>query len=340
MESWERSFGVIVLATYSPDPKALVRQLLSIQRQEHEDFSCIITADGGDQEIRRIVNDHLLGDARFTVVGYEARLGFYRNFERGLAHVPRAASWVALSDQDDCWYPDKLQKLLPHLANYTLASGQARVVNDATNSLISASTKRRNVNLTELVFRNQITGAFSIFRRELLDIALPFPQNETLELHDHWLGVCAAATGGLFVSEEVVQDYMQHANNALGEASSAYSVTGFMRKLLRLSENDEGRWSLANFLKVGHDTSFGWSRVMIDTLSARLDNPSEEVESAIHAFGTGQTSLATLRAFAEAAKSRKIGRAFLLEFMIGLPQEIRRRSSRAKVAGSSKLVGN
>jgi len=52
-----------------------------------------------------------------------------------------------------------------------------------------------------------------MFRRTLLDRALPFPPNW---VHDEWLSLVAAATGNLDVVEDQLVDYRQHGRNAIG----------------------------------------------------------------------------------------------------------------------------
>ena len=42
---------------------------------------------------------------------------------------------------------------------------------------------------------NTVTGAASLFRRELLDVALPFPDVPGKPFHDHWLACVALAIG-------------------------------------------------------------------------------------------------------------------------------------------------
>ena len=46
---------------------------------------------------------------------HEAKLGFYGNFERALSLVPANAELIALADQDDEWYPEKLEVLATRL---------------------------------------------------------------------------------------------------------------------------------------------------------------------------------------------------------------------------------
>ena len=55
-------------------------------------------------------------------------MGFYRNFERALGMVPAEAELIALSDQDDRWYPDKLSSLRAALGGSRLAYSDARLV--------------------------------------------------------------------------------------------------------------------------------------------------------------------------------------------------------------------
>ena len=61
----------------------------------------------------------MAGDERFVLSRSPRRLGFYRNFERALALVPRDADYVALADQDDAWHPDKLERLLAGIGRRT-----------------------------------------------------------------------------------------------------------------------------------------------------------------------------------------------------------------------------
>ena len=55
------------------------------------------------------------------------RRGFYSNFERALALAPDC-DYLALSDQDDRWRPDKLERLLAGIGNAELAYSDARIV--------------------------------------------------------------------------------------------------------------------------------------------------------------------------------------------------------------------
>lgn len=326
------SFGVVALAAYQPDWELFRTQLRSIQDQTHNNFRCLISADGGFVQIRQFVERELGGDERFQVIGFEQRLGFYGNFERVLEHVPPEAAWVALSDQDDCWYPSKLEVLLPHLNDVSLVAGQARVIRLPGDEVVSESTQRKNVELDALLAQNQVTGSLCAFRRNLLDLALPFPRLNTVsQVHDHWLAVCAKATDGALVVEDVVQDYIQHGGNVLGEVAGRKSIIKSFEHVAALSRKFQGSSSPLAMLRTANDLSFGWRRVMADALRERVAPGAPELESAVSVFGTGHNWLPTSRALVSGLRSGDVALPCFVEFVAGAPVEMfSRRGKRSK----------
>ena len=273
-----RGFGVIALAAYQPDWNLFRRQLHSIRDQSHDDFECYISADGGQDDIAKFVDKTVEGDKRFRVIGFDDRLGFYGNFERVLKHVPAEAEWIALSDQDDYWYPQKLECLLPYLAQYSLATGQARVVTE-TGIVLAESTNRSNVPPTHLLLDNQITGGLSVFRGELLDTVLPFPRlSNPSENHDHWIGLCAAVADGAYIAEEIVQDYIQHGGNVLGEPGRKFNLNHSINNLRRMGRKYEGGGDLSSLLRVIMNMKYGWSRTMVLELQERGSHHGHALE--------------------------------------------------------------
>ena len=75
-----------------------------------------------------------------------------------------------------------------------LAYSDARAVRP-DGSVVSETLwrKRRNnhTSLASLLFANTVTGAASLFRRDLLDLVLPFPEAPGVPYHDHWTALVA-----------------------------------------------------------------------------------------------------------------------------------------------------
>lgn len=214
----------ICLATYNPDPALLARQLESLRTQTRDDWTCIIHDDGSRLPRYAAIEELARADSRFRVFRSEHNRGFYRNFESALALVPSTTPYVALCDQDDRWYPDKLAACIDALEknpHAQLAYSDMRIVR-ADGSVVASTywNGRRNnyTNLDTLLFVNTVTGAASMLRGSLLDAALPFPPPQQRTFHDHWLACTAFVAGGLAYIDRPLYDYTQHGDNVIGHA--------------------------------------------------------------------------------------------------------------------------
>ena len=213
----------IAMATYEPTIDLFRAQIESIRSQTLGDWVCVISDDGSSDErfaqLREVIGD----DDRFRVSRSPRRLGFYHNFERALCSVPPDAELVALSDQDDTWHPDKLQTLSAALGSAQLVYSDARVVNPS-GALVSPTfwvgRANNSTNLASLLFANTVTGAASLFRRELLDDALPLPSAPGPVYHDHWIALVALARGEIRYVDTPLYDYVQHERAFLGHTAT------------------------------------------------------------------------------------------------------------------------
>ena len=124
---------------------------------------------------------------------------------------------MALSDQDDRWYPDKLEILLGAIreSGARLAYGDGRAV-ELDGTVIRASMwgdgERPNQwsDLATMLIANTVTGAASLMRREVAEAALPFPQLPGKPYHDHWLALVALAGGDLAYVDQPLYDWVRH----------------------------------------------------------------------------------------------------------------------------------
>jgi glycosyltransferase involved in cell wall biosynthesis len=160
------------------------------------------------------------------VLQNDVALGVTRNFEQ--AAMVCEGEFIALCDQDDIWHPEKLERLVAVLQGSrqpSLVHADARLVDSQGNPLGQTLFGSLGVSQAELeqihggqafdvlLRRNLVTGATTIFRRSLLEHALPFPPEW---LHDEWLGVVAAAWGGVDALQWCSIDYRQHGTNQVG----------------------------------------------------------------------------------------------------------------------------
>jgi glycosyltransferase involved in cell wall biosynthesis len=242
----------ICMATFNPEPDLFRTQVESLRNQAGVEWHCFVSDDRSVPEKLELIESVLGGDERFTLSASPSRLGFYRNFERALGMVPDGFDLIALCDQDDLWHEDKLASLVQGLGGAQLVYSDQRLVT-TDGAFISDTywgTRRNNyTNFASLLFANTVTGAASLFRREVLERALPFPEVPGEQYHDHWLAMVAMATGDLAYVDRPLYDYVQHEDAVLGhEAANAGLMSkGWHRFDPRRWREILGGWGSAYF---------------------------------------------------------------------------------------------
>ena len=210
----------ICMATFNPPLGLFIAQIKSIIEQNHKNWICIINDDCSPQNVYEEILKVVSRDKRFKVSRNSQRLGFYHNFERCLERVPESANFIAFSDQDDIWYPEKLSSCLEAFQTDTTLVYSDMDIVTRDGQIISHTywTTRKNnyTDFTTLLFANTVTGAASVFRASLLRHILPFPKRIGDSFHDHWVACVALAVGTIGYVDKPLYAYRQHSSNVLG----------------------------------------------------------------------------------------------------------------------------
>lgn len=219
-------FVVICLTTYNPPLDLFARQIESIAAQTHRNWLCIVGDDHSDPATFAEVERIAARDSRFRVLRNPARLGFYRNFERCLSLAPASADFVALSDQDDHWYEDKLAACLAEFRadDVQMVYSDMDIVTREGEVLSRTYWTTRRNNYTDfeaLLLANTVTGAAIVFRSGLLPDLLPFPRMNVGLYHDHWIACAALTKGRIGYVDRPLYAYRQHEGNVIGHCTPA-----------------------------------------------------------------------------------------------------------------------
>jgi hypothetical protein len=219
---WPSAVGrvVICMTTYNPPPDLFRKQIESIQKQTHINWVCIISDDASSEPILPEIRNIIKGDNRFIFVENEIGLGSYRNFERCLRLAPADADFIALSNPEDMWFPDKLEALLVEFDNDTQLVYSDMLLIDRADKVLSntyGATRKNNCqDLPTLFFSNTITSTAGMFRAALLHVLLPFPERVIDTYHDHWLGLSALVKGKIGFINRPLYSHRQHKANVIG----------------------------------------------------------------------------------------------------------------------------
>lgn len=227
--------GVVSVALCTHNGERFIEdQLLSILAQSQPPIEIVLSDDASTDATvelaRNTVKSYLDGHpdciTRLRVTENPEALGVVRNFEQAI--LACGSELVALSDQDDVWAVDKLERAAAVFAgrpNLLLLHTDARLIDEAGDalpgSLLAALEVSEQVQheihnglaFELLMRRNLVTGATVIIRRRLAEIAVPFPASW---VHDEWLALLAATMGEIDLVPEPLIDYRQHGANQIG----------------------------------------------------------------------------------------------------------------------------
>lgn len=228
----------IVLAAWEAAGTLLERQVASLSEQTFQDWNGIVVDDASSKDAQKMIAERVGHESRLRFVPQSDRVGFYRNFERGLAMAPADCDYVAFCDQDDRWVPHKLERQVETMdalpgaqlcySDLCLVDKGGKPVADSFWLLRPNGSRFR-----EVLYNNVVTGSTALFRRPLVDMALPFPTDPGGAFHDHWLALCAMVSGDLAYLDEPLVDYTQHARNVLGAQALEHVGRGSLKRFLR-----------------------------------------------------------------------------------------------------------
>lgn len=113
MPSSRKSIGV-VLCTYNGE-HYLREQVESVLQQSRPPECVLILDDASKDRTVAIAKSFAKSDGRIRLIRNKTNLGYVRNFEKGISLCN--TDLIALCDQDDVWFPDKLARLSAELEN-------------------------------------------------------------------------------------------------------------------------------------------------------------------------------------------------------------------------------
>ena len=289
----------ICMATYNPNMELFRAQVESIREQTYGNWVCVISDDCSEQELFDRIAEVVGRDDRFLLSRAGSHLSFFRNFERALALAPAQAEFLALCDQDDRWYPEKLIALRQGIGNAELAYSDLRRIDLSGN--VRAETMwqgRRNnhTNLASLLISNTIVGASCLIRRRTVERSLPFPSGPGWDFHDHWLVLMALSTGELAYVDRPLYDQVQHPGAVLGRVGAddepAPARRARLRDWIERRRGFLGRWRSAYF-SMYLQREFH-ARLLLERCGAELTRPKRRALRRVIAAGRSPLALAWL----------------------------------------------
>lgn len=202
----------ILVATYN-GATYLAEQMDSILAQVSPDDEVIVVDDCSSDNTFAMLSDYARRFPAVIALRNEKNLGVRKTFER-LLHLARK-DIVFLSDQDDIWVQGRKARMTDALHQdgcvAVLANSLILTENGIDRAFYPEPHHPDVASIWRNFARNAFIGCCMAFRRDILAIALPFP--ERLSMHDWWLGTCAMAVGRVCYLPEPSLLYRRHGGN-------------------------------------------------------------------------------------------------------------------------------
>lgn len=221
----------IVLATYNPNLEYFQKQIESIKNQTYQNWVCHIVDDCSQTEYQISIKEIIAEDSRFICYFHNNNLNHYHNFERGLKYAIQDSeiTAIALADQDDIWYPQKLSVSLEKLrseksvlvhSDLEMIDSNDQIINYSTWKFEARNPEKLSTDL--LLLRNVVTGCSVLFCTSIIQDILPFPvQDKILWYHDWWIALVASHKGKIGHIHQPLIQYRIHSTNNVGVVKNA-----------------------------------------------------------------------------------------------------------------------
>ena len=228
----------VVVAAYNGESH-IAEQLDSILAQDCPNVHVVVRDDGssdGTLDVLRPYEER----GEVTVIAGE-NVGVMRSFISLVSLVAPEYDYVALSDQDDVWHPDKLSRAVSLLEGQDGSIPQLYCSEYVYCDSDMKPGKRSHLNrigvsFDTMLYENMVSGNTCVMNRALaMLIAQAGP--EGVYCHDWWIGLVACALGNLTFDDFASLDYRRTGRDTSPSGTSGVRL--FLRRFNTFFKNGE-----------------------------------------------------------------------------------------------------
>lgn len=202
----------VVMCTYNGS-KFIDEQIESILCQDYSNIELIILDDISTDDTWQKLQEWQEKNAKLKLYKNDVNLGYNKNFEKAIQLAN--GDFIALSDQDDIWMPQKISKLVNTFQDYKISLAHSRSVRFENGRLRfkSASLHHhfKGNDTRKLFMFNQVNGHDIMFKKNLIQKFLPIPDGM---MYDWWIAVIATCYGNIASVNEYLVHHRIHSENS------------------------------------------------------------------------------------------------------------------------------
>ena len=226
------------MATYNGE-RFLREQLDSIIDQSYSNLEIIIQDDGSSDETCTIVKSYAARDPRIRFYQNDENLGIIQNFY-DLIDKARG-EYIAISDQDDIWKPNKIESLIKHMGNYSLIYSDSQLIDqlgDQTGKTLLerlGHTPKSGKILLSCLTENTVSGHACLFSKSIVPKILKHRHEPLLEeyMYDMVIALTASLHDGVYYYETPLTLHRIHDRNSCNHSIGRTKVSSKLRRQQR-----------------------------------------------------------------------------------------------------------
>ena len=223
----------ILLCTFN-GARFLAGQLSSFSTQTYPHWRLVVSDDGSTDSTLELLQDYKRkGPNEVTITIQPQRLGAICHFMKVLTERETDSDYFACADQDDVWFPDKLERAMAWLATNpaglpAVYFSRTQYVDEAGSVIGLSPLFRKRPSFRNALVQSIGGGNTMVLNRaahNLLRTAGPV----RVASHDWWTYLLISGAGGAVLYDAVPSlAYRQHGNNQIG------ANQGFSARIKRL----------------------------------------------------------------------------------------------------------
>lgn len=268
--------AAVLLASYNGEAY-LEEQLESLLKQTVPIEQILIRDDQSSDATPEIIRSYQEKYENQIKALDGGNLGFVGNFLRLVESVSPEFDYYFFCDQDDVWYPEKIERAMTTMERFADATTpqiyfcRLDIVDEDLQPL-GQSPLIRHWGLGNALFENPMTGCTIAFNAAFLHLLQAnLPQAHRVVAHDWWCYLVATALAQIHYDERPGIAYRQHQNNSLGAKASMWS-----RWKQRMKDFFNGKWHrrrpepmVSHFAELYRDKLSAQQHFLIATASRR-----------------------------------------------------------------------
>jgi glycosyltransferase involved in cell wall biosynthesis len=201
----------VVLCSFNGE-KFIKEQVDSILNQTYTNLELIISDDASTDSTLEILRRYQLNQ-KVKLHFQKQNIGPTKNFDYAIRRA--SGEFIACSDQDDIWLPEKIERLHAAIEDSSLIYSDSELVDEKGTKLNKKLSDLRNMysghRTTGFIFSNVVWGHALMFNRKILPSVLPIPDGIP---HDIWIAYKAATVTGIKYLDQPLTLYRQHQSTA------------------------------------------------------------------------------------------------------------------------------